>query len=535
MAQHSLEIELREGLQGLDEVQQARRFEVLASTLLGVLLKQFDARCAISLKLGAANRDGTRQFEEVAKRTAGGLRPSDFIDQQLIQQLASIEGPHCLCEPLQGVPVSLISFSMPIPADGRIMFLVEVDSAVDLDENDARSLAEMITLVDGEILDSIMISDQARKIEQLEGCLERAEQALAENEIDLSQLEPLDLNESEAPLASVKTLGEVASADPRMCEVLSQLERLQDSDLSVLIFGETGTGKSVLARTLHQGTAREGHPFEVVSCGALAPTLVEGELFGWRKGAFSGADSDRAGVFERAAGGVVFLDEVGDLPMSIQQKLLRVLQEGVLRPVGGSELIQVDVRVVASTCHDLVEMVRAGKFREDLFYRLAGFTIEVPPLRQRTEDIPQLIQQFLSDATGSDGPVRKLSSSAMAEMVTYPWPGNIQQLRNVINQVVLSSESRTIPRKMVEEYLEELSDERLQGEKVQSTVEELVLRIPATEGFNDIIAEVERLVILTALRRNRGNKSRVTKQLKIPRQTLYNKLDRYGIDESEYK
>ncbi|MEE2856647.1 MAG: sigma-54 dependent transcriptional regulator [Planctomycetota bacterium] len=535
MAQHSLEIELREGLQGLDEVHQTRRFEVLASTLLGVLLKQFDARCAVSLKLGCVNRDGTRLFEEVATRTAGGLRPSECIDQQLIQHLGSIEGPHHLCEPIQGTPVSLISFSMPTPADGRVMFLVEVDSAVELDEADASSLAAMITLVEDEILDSILISDQARKIEQLEGCLERAEQALAENEIELSQLDPVGLNDGETPPATIKTLGDVASADPQMCEVLSQLERLQDSDLSVLICGETGTGKSLLARTMHQGTAREGHPFEVVSCGALAPTLVEGELFGWRKGAFSGADSDRAGVFERAAGGVVFLDEVGDLPLGIQQKLLRVLQEGVLRPVGGSELIQVDVRVVSSTCQDLAEMVRAGQFREDLFYRLAGFTIDVPPLRQRTDDIPQLVRQFLSDASGSDGPVRALSRSAMAEMVTYPWPGNLQQLRNVIHQVVLSSESRTIPRKMVEEYLEELSDELLQGEKVQSTVEELVLRIPATEGFNDIIAEVERLVILTALRRNRGNKSRVTKQLKIPRQTLYNKLDRYGIDESEYK
>jgi len=161
--------------------------------------------------------------------------------------------------------------------------------------------------------------------------------------------------------------------------------------------------------------------------------------------------------------------------------------------------------------------------------------MDVPPLRERAVDLPQLIASYLQEASAADATTKKFSDSAMKELLCHPWPGNLQQLKNVVFQAVLTSEGRIIPRKTIENCLQETLSERLQGERVQSTQEDLVLRIPATEGFNDIIAEVERLVLLTALRRNRGNKSRVTKQLKIPRQTLYNKLERYGIDEDEYK
>jgi len=161
--------------------------------------------------------------------------------------------------------------------------------------------------------------------------------------------------------------------------------------------------------------------------------------------------------------------------------------------------------------------------------------LEVPPLRERTADIPNFVQQFISEMGLASDSSKRFSESAVRELMVYPWPGNIQQLKNVVQQAVLTCNRRIVPRKLVEQYLGELNGERLQGQNVRSTREEVILKIPASEGFNDIIAEVERLVILTALQRNRGNKSRVTKQLKIPRQTLYNKIERYGIEESEYK
>lgn len=535
LSDHALEIELREGLQGLDEVPLSRRSEFLTASLLGVFLEQFNARCALAYQISSEETDGEQDFQEIASKTVGGQRPPEAINPQMVQRLAELEGPQYTAgdAPAQHGPI--LSFCFFTAGQQRMLFLVEAHQSSGFDQESADFLATMVNLVEGEIIDSLLISQQAQRIEQLESQIERAEETLADHDIEVSILDQEKSDHLPEATRTLKSLGAVSSYDPVMCEVLSHLERLRESDLSVLISGETGTGKSLLARTLHEGTHRQQHQFEVVSCGALTPSLVEGELFGWRKGAFSGADDDQSGVFERACGGVVFLEEVGDLPLEFQQKLLRVLQEGMLRPVGGSELIPVDVRIVASTCQDLPEMVRSGKFREDLYYRLAGFTIEVPPLRERIVDLPHLIDHFFSDALEPGTPTRQFSRSALAELVAYPWPGNLQQLRNVVSQSVLASEQRIIPRKLVEGYLEKPSGERLHGENVQSTVEELVLKIPATEGFNDIIAEVERLVILTALRRNRGNKSRVTKQLKIPRQTLYNKLDRYGIDESEYK
>ena len=276
-------------------------------------------------------------------------------------------------------------------------------------------------------------------------------------------------------------------------------------------------------------------PFIPVDCAALSSTLSGAELFGCEKGAFTGAISRREGLVAAAKGGTFFLDEVGELPLEIQQKLLRVIQEGVVRPVGSAELVQVDCRLMSSSCRDLKEFVEKGEFREDLYYRLAGFQLEVPSLRDRKEDLGMIICEIMNELHLEHGVAKRFSESALIELKSYSWPGNIQQLKNVIQQSYLISEKRMIARKIILSVINESIADSLMGEKFEVTQEEICIRIPRTEGFNEIISEVERAVILAALRQNRGNKSRVTKQLKIPRQTLYNKLDRFGFTDEDLR
>lgn len=532
VADRALEFELGEGLQSSDGVESERRFEVLGASLLDVFLKKFDARCAALHLISSPDHEGVRQVEEILVRSVGGQRPSGTIDQVLLENLGGLEVPQLIQEFSPNSPDPILSYSVPLIDGERMLFLIEGDPQHGFENSAPATIRAMIEPVQFDIRDAYLITRQSKMIERLEVRLERLEDALARQDLEITPKETESIGNQ---VAEVFTVGEISTVDPAMKEILSQVQRLRETDLNVLIRGETGTGKELLARAFHDGTSRSGGCFEVVSCGSLAPTLIEGELFGWRKGAFSGADADRVGVFERANGGTVLLDEVGDLPLEIQQKLLRVLQEGLFRPVGASEQISVNLRFIATTRYDLQELVQSGKFREDLYYRLAGFVLQVPPLRERTGDISNLVQHFLAEIELATDSSKRFSESAAQELMVYPWPGNIQQLKNVVHQAVLTCGRRVIPRKLVQQFLEELNDERLQGKNVRSTRDEVVLKIPASEGFNDIIAEVERLVILTALQRNRGNKSRVTKQLKIPRQTLYNKIDRYGIEESEYK
>jgi len=532
--EHFLKPDLLGELQAFEEVPSRRRGEMLAATLLGVFLDQFGARCGKAYLLSNSERDGKKSLLELATRTTGGQRPANSIDHQRLLEIVSEDSPGRFHVEQSSQLIPYLACTQEIPMVGRLLFLLEGIPGSSFDAGSDSALEQMVNQVENEIQDALLISTQAQLIEEMESRIEEFENLVVENEIEVPEAVATEQEEG-VDASPTLSFGSMHSSHEVMIDLFSQARRLRQSNLAVLICGETGTGKSQLAKAMHEGTEREKFPFEVVSCGALTPTLVEGELFGWRKGAFSGADEDQVGVFERANGGVILLEEVGDLPMEIQQKLLRVLQEGVVRPIGGSELVPIDVRTVASTCQDLSELVREGKFREDLYYRLAGFVMDVPPLRERAVDLPQLIASYLQEASAADATTKKFSDSAMKELLCHPWPGNLQQLKNVVFQAVLTGEGRIIPRKTIENCLQETLSERLQGERVQSTQEDLVLRIPATEGFNDIIAEVERLVLLTALRRNRGNKSRVTKQLKIPRQTLYNKLERYGIDEDEYK
>lgn len=300
-----------------------------------------------------------------------------------------------------------------------------------------------------------------------------------------------------------------------MQQVFKLVQKVAGARTSVAIAGESGTGKEMVARAIHDLSPRSGKPFIAVNCSAIPASLMESEIFGHEKGAFTGADSRRQGCFELADGGSLFLDEVGELPVELQAKLLRVLEEGTLRRLGGRSEIRVDVRVISATNRDLKAELKAGQFREDLYFRLNVFHIELPPLKERREDIPLLVQHFIERFRGESGKkVQGVSGTALDVLQGYAWPGNIRELRNSIERAVILCESDLIER-------EHLPPE-MAGATAEGTMLKLSLGMP--------LREVEKEYILGSLRRNGGNKARTAEILGISEKTLYNKLNRYTAD-----
>jgi len=321
----------------------------------------------------------------------------------------------------------------------------------------------------------------------------------------------------------------IVGQDEKLQKIFHVIHKIKDSDLSVCIFGESGTGKELLARAIHEAGNRRQFPFVAENCGAIPENLLESELFGHVKGAFTGADEDKKGLFETATRGTLFLDEIGDMSEGMQRKLLRVLQEGVVRPIGGKQPIKVDVRVICASNRDLKTLVQKGVFRADLYYRLNVITLELPPLRERAGDIPALIGHLASKICQEEGIRKRFSQSALRACSEYPWPGNIRELRNVLRRVLITSPGRIVVRKDLKGYLSGVSASPRSGENIERDDKDLILRVPVKESFNEIIEECERVVLLNALKQCAWNKSRVTKALKIPRQSLYNKIAKYDL------
>ncbi len=365
------------------------------------------------------------------------------------------------------------------------------------------------------------------RVEQLSRTLS-TERLSRRNDVDEEQIEfPEIVGEEIEIYFGIKT------RSAQLKRVFAEIEKVKNTELSIVLVGETGTGKELFARAIHQASPRAEAPFEVLNCGSVPSTLIESELFGHKRGAFSGAEKDYAGVFERAHTGTLVLDEVADMPLEMQQKILRVLQEHTVRPLGSVKQVSVDTRIVATTRHDLEAMVREDKFREDLYYRLNVCQIDIPPLRERAEDLPLLIEHFLAALAEEHGNSKRLAPGAISELLRYSWPGNVQELKNVLSRAFVTTSSRTIAKRAVVPLLRKevaLSD----SSKFLQKDGELHIRVPSATGFNDIISEVEKLVITEALRRHRGNKLRVTQELGIPRQTLYNKLHKYKIKPEAY-
>ncbi len=314
----------------------------------------------------------------------------------------------------------------------------------------------------------------------------------------------------EAPAPTLGMCGHVVARDQRMLHILGLLGKVAPTSATVLLLGESGVGKEVIARCIHAHSRRAGQPFVAVNAAALAPTLIESELFGHERGSFTGATERHAGVFERADGGTLFLDEIGELDAGLQAKLLRVLQEKTFERVGGGKAVQVDVRVIAATNQDLARAVSDGRFRSDLYFRLSTFPIEIPPLRERPADIEALAGLFLERAArGLEKPGLRLSERALSVLRAQRWPGNVRELENTMERAAILAEAEIEP-----EHLTILAPG---GQSAAAVSGSLNMR------------ELERRAIEEALERHAGNRTHAARELGISLRTLQYRLKEFGL------
>jgi DNA-binding NtrC family response regulator len=367
----------------------------------------------------------------------------------------------------------------------------------------------------------------------------------------------LDKGALEGELARVKrsrdgtlTFKDIVTRSPVMQSVLHNAEKAAASHIPVLIEGESGVGKELIARAIHGSSERRAKPFVAVNCGAIPENLVESILFDHEKGAFTGATDKHTGKFIEADGGTLFLDEVGELPLPAQVKLLRAIQEGEVEPVGSRKTVKVDVRIVSATNRNLINDVKAARFREDLFYRLHVFPISVPPLRDRTEDVPDLVRHFLARICAEEGKrIRGVSAEALTMLASHRWPGNVRQLENAVFRAVVLAEGDTIGTREFPQIAAQLTtpptvaDVPLMPAMVEQPAMSVAPsgavdgahadRVSLLDAHGDVrpLEDIEFEVIRFAISHYRGQMSEVARRLKIGRSTLYRKLEHLGIED----
>lgn len=311
--------------------------------------------------------------------------------------------------------------------------------------------------------------------------------------------------------------GHLWGRSPPMRRVYEQISRVAATSVTVFITGESGTGKEMVARTVHELSRRRDQPFLAVNCGAISPNLIESEIFGHEKGSFTGADRKHLGFFEQAHGGTLFLDEITEMPLELQVKLLRVLETGTLMRVGSTQYQEIDVRVIAATNRPPREAVASGRLREDLLYRLNVFPIDLPPLRQRVEDIALLAEQFLADICQREGRVKRFSAAALAHLAGYRWPGNVRELRNVVQRAYLMAADAMI----TDEWLPSDAP-AAPGPTAADHGVSITVRLGTT------LAEAEYQLILATLQHYNNHKERTAAVLGVSLKTLYNRLKEYA-------
>ena len=320
-----------------------------------------------------------------------------------------------------------------------------------------------------------------------------------------------------APPAEVEPApSAIIGRSPKMLEVYKTIGRVAASNMNVLITGPSGTGKELVARAIHEHSRRAQHPFIPVNCGSFTETLLESELFGYEKGAFTGATAARKGLVEAAAGGTLFLDEITETTLSFQVKLLRFIQERKVRRIGSNAYTPIDVRILAASNRDIQQVVRKGQLREDLYYRLNAVDINVPPLSERREDIPLLIRHFLEQFNCKNNLKVTIEPSAVERLQGNEWPGNVRELENAINRLAIFAPTRRITRDLV--------DTGITARPTSNEIDAGKASAP------DKLLDVERETILRVLRETRGNKAEAARRLGIERKTLYKKAERLGID-----
>lgn len=311
---------------------------------------------------------------------------------------------------------------------------------------------------------------------------------------------------------------EIVGLSESISRIFETIEKVAPTTANVLITGESGTGKGLVAESIHCSSPRRDMSFMSLNCAAIPEGLLESELFGYKKGAFTGATADKTGLIVMADGGTLFLDEIGDMPMVVQSKLLKVLESGEVMPLGDTKKKTVDIRIISATNKDIETCIKEKSFREDLYYRLNVIEIKVPPLRHRTDDIPILINHFLNVLTEtSGGCVKTVDQAAMKALISYKWPGNVRELRNVIERAVILSTGDTIT-------VDDLP------KKVTTGGESASADTPVPP-LKSMVSEYEREIIMNALRRNKGSKEQAVQELGIDLATLYRKMHKYGIKE----
>ncbi|MEJ2658486.1 MAG: sigma-54 dependent transcriptional regulator, partial [Desulfobacterales bacterium] len=317
-----------------------------------------------------------------------------------------------------------------------------------------------------------------------------------------------EINHLQQSVSERTSYGEIIGRSDEMQKIYELIDLVSASDAIVLITGENGTGKELVAQAIHRQSYRKDGPFVVANCSAYSPTLLESELFGHEKGAFTGAIKMKKGRFERAQGGILFLDEIGDIEPATQVLLLRFLQDHCFERVGGEETMEADVRVLAATNRDLYHEVEEGRFRNDLYYRLNVVTIHLPPLRDRKEDIPLLCKHFLKNYSVKEGKdIQSFSPGAMQALMDYDWPGNVRQLENTVSHAVILTQGPVIERGTLPQFLKQ----------------------SAPEPSSSSLAESERRLILGVLHDVNWNKHDAARRLEISRSTLYSKIRRHGL------
>ncbi|MCJ8170452.1 sigma-54 interaction domain-containing protein [Atopomonas sediminilitoris] len=434
------------------------------------------------------------------KRIAGGDSrfSADYADQQLLQ--------YCLCQNR----VLAIGDLFSSPYDTA--FLPERSPAwrslLCLPWQDARGRTQGVLLCAGRRSGSL--AHFAESLQQLGGF------ALSQHQL-LCRLRGPQSEHNRVRSLDYGLIGD----SPAMRGVYQLLSKVLDNNVNVLLTGETGTGKELAARAIHDHGLRRNKPFIVQNCASLPESLLESELFGYRKGAFSGADRDREGLLDAANGGTLFLDEIGDMPLTLQAKLLRVLQEGEVRPLGSTQTHRVDVRIVAATHRDLLGMARLGQFREDLYYRLASFPIALPALRERADDILVLARHFADKACAFlTRDLCRWSPEALKSLRGYAFPGNVRELKGLVERAVLLCEGG------------ELLPEHFNLGTSATTLPTLLADNGAL-SFRECMEQVERQLLLQSLRRNNGNQTHAAKELGLPRRTLLYRMERLRISSAD--